>query len=63
MDFSVDRKTCDDLIKFIPKLRLTREEQLAEFDLERQNKLGKTIHRKLDTLQDHIRNKDLHLDV
>ena len=63
MDFSMDRKTCDDLIKCIPKLRLTREEQLAEFDLERQNKLGKTIHRKLDTLQDHIRNKDLHLDV
>ncbi|XP_063692727.1 cilia- and flagella-associated protein 221-like [Bolinopsis microptera] len=46
-----------------PIHRLTREEQLAEFDLERQNKLGKTIHRKLDTLQDHIRNKDLHLDV
>jgi len=46
-----------------PIHRLTREEQLAGLDLERQNKLGKTIHRKLDTLQEHIRNKDLHLEI
>ncbi|KAL5246574.1 hypothetical protein ACHWQZ_G018703 [Mnemiopsis leidyi] len=46
-----------------PIHRLTREKQLAELALERQNKLGNTIHRKLDTLQETIRNKDLHLDV
>lgn len=46
-----------------PLHRRDRESQLAAHALSQQNKLGDTIHRKLSSLQDTIRNKNLHLDL
>lgn len=46
-----------------PVHRRAREQQMGASNLERQNKLGKTIHRKLGSLQDCIRDKNLHLDT
>jgi len=46
-----------------PIHRRERDDQLSDHAYQRQNMLGRTIHRKLTALQDTIKDKQMHLDV
>merc|ERR1712007_250913 len=46
-----------------PVHRHTRAMQLSDHAFERQNKLGNMIHRKLGSLQDTIRDEQIHIDL